>query len=254
MRTEPDSMPRHPSLDAFRSATAQDLTHLALLHNAELDDALLERLLRARFPHGLGLRLRGAEGLAARDFLALALTELAPPLSRADLDELAADYAAIYLTYALHASPCESVWLDQENLAMQAPMFQVREFYRHHRLAAADWRIRPDDHLVLELHFLACLLEDEHPQALPEAARFLDEHLLRWLPRFAERVSARCATPFYAGAARLTAAYCDELRDLLAGLLRAPRPSAEEVEARMTPRPTASSAPLRYMPGASPSW
>lgn len=252
---EKTSMSAHaPTLDQFRAAAAQDLAFLATLHNAELDDELLGRLRDAGFPDALGLNLVGDTGRAARDLLARSLAGLAPPMSQEVRDELAADYAAIYLTYALHASPCESVWLDQENLAMQAPMFQVRDFYRHHRLAAADWRTRSDDHLVLELHFLSCLLQDEHPQALPEAACFLDEHLLRWLPRFAERVAARCATPFYAGAARLTAAYCDELRDLLAELLGTPRPSAEDVEARMQPRPAPGAAPLRYVPGLAPSW
>ena len=243
-----------PSLPDFRAAIAQDLTCLATLHNAELDDPLLARLKESGFPAALGLQLTGEAGRSAAYFLARAMEGLAAPMSIAARDELAADYAAIYLTYALHASPCESVWLDQENLAMQAPMFQVRDFYRHHRLAAADWRTRPDDHLVLELHFLACLLQDDHPEALAEAARFLDQHLLRWLPRFAERVVARCATPFYAGAASLTAAYCDELRDLLAGLLGQPRPSPEEVEARMQPHPNPSEAPLTYMPGVAESW
>lgn len=243
-----------PPLELFRAAAALDLGTLARMHNAELDDATLAQLRLAGFPEGLGLRLQGAAGLEAMAFMVRALDELTPPLSCGALDELAADYAAIYLTYALHASPCESVWLDQENLGMQAPMFQVRAFYRHFDLAAANWRMRPDDHLVIELHFLACLMGDEHPQALPEAARFLDEHLLRWLPRFAERVSARCATPFYAGAARLTAAYCDELRDILAGLLGEPRPTAEAVEARMRPRPSSQTVPLTYVPGAAPSW
>lgn len=243
-----------PTLDQFRAAAAQDLTYLAALHNAELDDALLGRFRDAGFPDALSLNLSGDTGRAARDLLARSLAELTPPMSLEARDELAADYAAIYLTYALHASPCESVWLDQENLAMQAPMFQVRDFYRHHRLAAANWRTRPDDHLVLELHFLVCLLQDDHPLALPEAARFLDEHLLRWLPRFADRVALRCATPFYSGAASLTAAYCDELRELLAELLGVPRPSAEEVEARMQPRPSVGTAPMQYMPGVAPSW
>ena len=47
-------------------------------------------------------------------------------------DDLAADYAAIYLTYALRASPCESVWLDEDHLVMQGPTFAVREFYKRH--------------------------------------------------------------------------------------------------------------------------
>jgi TorA maturation chaperone TorD len=233
---------------------ALDLGTLAVLHNAELDDAILGQLKLAGFPEGIGLRLTGDAGREAMVFLSQAMDQLSSPLSCDDLNDLAADYAAIYLTYGLHASPCESVWLDQENLGMQAPMFQVREFYRHFDLTAANWRMRPDDHLVIELHFLSCLMGDEHPQALPEAARFLDEHLLRWLPRFADRVSARCATPFYAGTARLTAAYCHELRDILAGLLGEARPTAEEVEARMQPRAAPQAMPMNYVPGVAPSW
>jgi TorA maturation chaperone TorD len=242
------------TLALFREAVAQDLNTLATLHHAEMNDALLGELAAANFPDGIGLRLLGDDGMLAIVLMRQAMMELRAPLAQPVLDELAADYAAIYLTYAYHASPCESVWLDQENLAMQAPMFQVREFYKLFDLVAADWRTRPDDHLVLELMFLAALFRDEHPQALPEAARFLDTHLLRWLPLFGRRVAARCATPFYAGTARLTAAYCDELRDLLADLLGEARPSAEEVEACMRPRQVAEVAPVTFFPGLAPSW
>jgi TorA maturation chaperone TorD len=235
-------------------AIGSDLQGLALLHHTELTDETIDRLGSAGFPDGLGLRLINEKSVRALELMRASLAELSAPMSQAQSDELAADYAAIYLTYAYQASPCESVWLDQENLGMQAPMFQVREFYRLFDLEAENWRMRSDDHLCLELHFLAALMRDEHPQALPEAARFLDEHLLRWLPLFARRVSARCATPFYAGAALLTEAYCDELRDLLAVLLGEQRPSPEEVEARMTPRPTATAAPMAYVPGIAPSW
>jgi len=245
---------KEETLALFREAVAQDLNALATLHHAELDEVQLGQLKMAGFPDGIGLRLLGDDGMRAIMLMRQAMAELSAPLAPAVLDELAADYAAIYLTYAYHASPCESVWLDQENLAMQAPMFQVREFYKLFDLVAADWRTRPDDHLVLELLFLAALFRDEHPQALPEAARFLDTHLLRWLPLFGQRVAARCATPFYAGAARLTAAYCDELRDLLADLLGEARPSAEEVEARMRPRQVAEVAPVTFFPGLAPSW
>lgn len=242
------------TLALFREAVAQDLNTLATLHHAELNDALLGELAAANFPDGIGLRLLGDDGMRAIVLMRQAMAELRAPLAPAVQDELAVDYAAIYLTYGYHASPCESVWLDQENLAMQAPMFQVREFYKLFDLVAANWRTRPDDHLVLELLFLAALFRDEHPQALPEAARFLDTHLLRWLPLFGQRVATRCATPFYAGTALLTAAYCDELRDLLADLLGEARPSAEEVEARMRPRQVAEVAPVTFFPGLAPSW
>jgi len=242
------------TLEAFRSAVALDLITHAVLHNAELDDVTLSTLKLCAFPHGLGMRLKSQAGKEALAMMDDAIQRLTSPMTQDTLDELAADYAAIYLTYAYRASPCESVWLDQEGLGMQAPMFQVREFYRRYDLAATNWRMRPDDHLVIELHFLACLMQDDHPQALPEAARFMDEHLLRWLPQFARRVAACCATPFYAAAALLTAAYCEELRDVLADLLSAPRPRPEEVEARMQPRQNVRVEPLQYLPGLAPSW
>jgi len=248
------NVPASDTLEVFRTAVSRDLMTLAVLHNAELDDVTLARLKLCGFPQMLGLRLKSPAAEQALALMDNAVQGLSSPMTQGTLDELAADYAAIYLTYAYRASPCESVWLDQEGLAMQAPMFQVREFYRHFDLATHNWRMRPDDHLVIELHFLACLMQDEHPQALPEAARFMDEHLLRWLPLFARRVAARCATPFYAGAALLTAAYCEELRDVLADLLGAPRPSPEEVEARMQPRQSERAEPLQYMPGIAPSW
>lgn len=243
-----------PCLEDFRAAAALDLITLAALHHAELDDERLAQLRLVGFPESMGVRLMSEPGREATALMCAAVQQLPTPMPQALRDELAADYAAIYLTYAYRASPCESVWLDQENLGMQAPMFQVREIYRRYQLAAPDWRMRPDDHLVLELHFLAHLMQDDHPEALAEAARFLDEHLLRWLPLFAQRVSHRCATAFYAGAVRLTAAYCDELRDLLAALLGVPRPSAAEIEARMQPRSAPRETLLAYVPGVAPSW
>lgn len=53
-------------------------------------------------------------------------------LPASSVDELAADYAAIYLTHALRASPHESVWRDDDHLMLQGPTFAVRAFYRRH--------------------------------------------------------------------------------------------------------------------------
>ncbi|MGI9452016.1 MAG: TorD/DmsD family molecular chaperone, partial [Geminicoccaceae bacterium] len=80
-------------------------------------------------------------------------------------------------------------------------------------------------------------------------------HLLRWIDRFAEQVKARCATPYFTGVATLTAAYVDELRGLLAEILDEPRPTAEEMEARMQPeKPGPCGAPAPYVPGSGPGW
>jgi putative dimethyl sulfoxide reductase chaperone len=86
-----------------------------------------------------------------------------------------------------------------------------------------------------------------------EAARFLDEHLLRWIGLFSERVAGRCATRYFAGLNSLTSAYLEELRGHLEKILDEPRPAAEEIQRRME-RAGLKAEPIAFMPGAAPGW
>ena len=96
----------------------------------------------------------------------------------------------------------------------------------------------------------------ETEQYREKITAFLDEHLLRWLPEFAARVAARCATPFYAGLCIFTAGYMDEMRGLLADVLGEPRPTPEEIEQRMKPASvhTVELPDPKFVPGSAPSW
>ena len=241
-------------LDTFYRAVADDLEMLALLHDKEPDAELLEALRDSDFPAGFGLKLVGESGLRALETMRHAVRALPDPLTGRLIDELAADYADIYLNHTLHASPLESVWIDEEQLTCQESMFQVRSWYEHFGLSAEDWRLRPDDHLVLQLQFLSMLFaQAENETSLEQAARFMDDHLLRWLDAFAQRVAHRCATAYFAGVALLTAAYCEELRDLMAMILGQSRPSAEEIDERMTQKRRSEEVSLSYMPGLGPA-
>ena len=238
---------------------AEDLGLLAGVQDRELGHEAIQALQQLQFPGCLHFPPERELGSEAITVLGQAMQVLLDP-SPEVLDELAADYADIYLNHSIQASPLESVWLDEEGLTMQEPMFQVREWYSRFGMAVENWRIRSDDHLVLQLQFLSHLIGGRvngglsREERLAEAARFLDEHLLRWIEEFARRVAGRCGTPFYAGVAMLTAAYLDELRDVLAELLGEPRPTAEEIEERMKPKPEVVEVPLTYMPGTAPSW
>lgn len=246
------------TLALFRTAAADDLRLLASLHDRELDGERIHALWLEGYEDFLGLRLMGAPAHRALGLLRAGLTDIPSSLGAESLDRLAADYADIYLTNGLRASPCESVWLDEDGLVMQGPMFDVRACYSRHGLAVPDWRRRSDDHLVHQLQFLAFLLAPDEGQEgadLTEVARFLDEHPLLWIDRFAERVAARCETRFYAGLALLTAAYLDELRGVLADLAQVPRPSPEEMEARRRPAVAlAVPPPSTFVPGSGPVW
>lgn len=242
-------------LDDFCRLVAEDLRTLAMLHDRELDRTRIEALQRSDNHDFLGLALTGTRGKEILAFWQHGIDQIPNQPSEHDLDQLAADYAAIYLNNSFQVSPCESVWLDEESLTMQEPMFQIRNWYAKYRLAVPDWRRRTDDHLVHQLEFMAYLAELRTDEGLADLARFLDEHPLRWLEGFAERLLHRAGTPFYAALGMLTYVYLDQLRDLLAELLDEARPSAEEIEQRMNPRPDpVQEVPVQFMPGTSPSW
>lgn len=250
------SLQTEPSPDllrTFRVHVAEDLQLLATLHDREPDAALLKQLGELDFPACLTLLPENKAGSEAMVLMQRALSALPDEPGQPALDELAADYASIYLNHNIGASPEESVWLDDDNLMCQMSMFQVRSWYEFHGLGIPDWRLRPDDHLVYELQFIARLLQrDDQWESLDQAATFMDEHLLRWLGNFGERVLARCDTPYYAGVAALTATYCEQLRDILAEVLDKSRPSAEEIEERMQPRQQPEQVAVTFLPGTGP--
>ena len=240
-------------LETFRRHVAEDLQVLATIHDHEPDAALLKQLKEADFPSSLTLLPNTGPGIEAMTLVQQALSALSTDPDQEILDELAADYASIYLNHNISASPEESVWLDEDSLMCQQSMFQVRSWYESHGLEIPDWRLRPDDHLVYELQFIAFLLgRDEQMETLEKTATFMDEHLLRWLGNFGERVLVRCDTPWFAGIAALTAAYCEELRDILAEVLQQPRPTREEIEERMQPKQRPEAVPVSFTPGMGP--
>lgn len=241
-------------LESVCGAIADDLHVLAALHDREASLDLLVFLRDIEFPRHMALAVVSDRVREAATLFSNALDSLNESPGKQALDELAADYAAIYLNNACHASPCESVWVDLEGLALQEATFQIRSWYRHFGLVVENWRKRSDDHLVAQLHFVELLLRRANDVDVKEIARFMDEHLLRWLPAFSARVAGRCATQFYAGAALLTAAYCEDVRDLLAEIVGEPRPSAEEIEKRMKPKQDTKAVPVVFHPGTAPSW
>lgn len=239
-------------------ALAEDAATLALLHDRELTASVLADLRQLGFPANLGLVPAGEACMAAFELMRMAVLSSPPARDVGALDELAADFAGIYLTGAFGASPCESYWLSDDHLVCQDAMFDLRAIYAGHGLAAPDWRKRPDDHLVFQLQFLARRLEtaasDEDWRALAE---FMDFHLLRWLPDFSRRVADRCATMFYAALALLTDAWIEQVRTLIADQLREPRPSREEITLRLGSRREIEpeAVPVAFVPGGSrPGW
>lgn len=226
-------------------ALAEDLAQLIRLHDRELDIETIAALQAVSFPDNLALVPAEAAAL---------LCQAVPVLVAMPLESLAADYAAVYLTGACGASPCESVWTSDEGLQCEAPMFELARLYADHGLVVADRRQRYDDHLVCQLQFLQHLLLQPAPE-WQVVVCVLDEHLGYWIGDFAQRVAARSDNAFYAGLALLTAQWLDALRGLVADLAGLPRTPHEVIEQRINSRQVSavqSVAPIRFMPGTGP--
>jgi len=235
----------------LRAALAEDLDQLIRLHDRELDGETLAALRAADFPGGFALLADDAGAKATYANMAAALRE---PVT---LDELAADYAAIYLTNSFGASPYESVWLSDEHLACDRPMFELREIYAASGWRAPNWRRRFDDHLVLQLQYLRQVLGNAVVD-LEKLANFIDQHIGYWLPDWAQRVSAHCDTRFYAALAELSYFWLRHFRELLADIHDLPLPSREQMAALISRKlalDKADVAPIRFMPGGQgASW
>lgn len=138
-----------------------------------------------------------------------------------DADEAAANF---YTLFGMNVFPYQSVFLDPEGLMNGIETERVRASYRRMGFVA-DEANEPADHLAHELDALAFLCQaeaeawedgrsDMAAYAQQLQARFLDEHLLRWLPAFSATVR-RHADPFFAEVTNLTWGLAAERRRLL---------------------------------------
>jgi TorA maturation chaperone TorD len=142
-------------------------------------------------------------------------------------ENLQGDYTRLFIGPGkVIVPPWESVYFDDDRLIFQEQTLEVREWYRRFGLEAEHLHREPDDHIGLELAFLAHLAqlgiaepEDggqgvDLEQILQKQKDFLSEHLLRWAPTFCEQVCDKANTLFYRGAALLTRGALTELTQL----------------------------------------
>lgn len=239
------------------SAIGDDLALLARLHDREIDAGLIASLRAWPVADWFALRLEGEEFEQAAELLKEALARAPEPMTERALDEMAAEYAAIYLNHTYRISACESFWMGEDGLERQDAMFDVRRCYARLGLRAPNWRVRADDHIAYQLAFLAQVagaLGD--PQIGAQVAEFMRQHPLAWIPAFAGRVARRSLSPFYAGTALLTASY---LTNLAGALARYHGVDVTPVERKMATQPplqgpTCADPPPRYTPGLGPGW
>jgi TorA maturation chaperone TorD len=117
------------------------------------------------------------------------------------------DYHRLFLGPGhILAPPWESVYRSDEHVLFGHTTLEVREAYRQMGFVVANSE-EPDDHIGLELLFVAIL--SEKSAAGDSASRhardaFFGQHLLQWVPIFCADVAGHAATNLYRGLAKLT--------------------------------------------------
>lgn len=109
------------------------------------------------------------------------------------------------------ASPWESVYRSKEHLLFDKTTYQVREQFHQFGLQFIHENNEPDDHLILELEFMAylndlCLQEEDSEklaELLTKQIQFLDDHLCQWIPLFTDKIIKATNSDLYKGAGLL---------------------------------------------------
>lgn len=151
------------------------------------------------------------------------------------LEALEVDYTRLFAGLSERygpPAPFESVAL--ESRVMGDSTFEVEAAYREAGFDPPVPEAGPPDHLGAELRFLslACYREMEARQAGDRAAaaawvererRFLDEHLLAWVPAHCERLAQTAETPLYRAVASLIGQACRMDREEVTAILHQAR-------------------------------
>jgi TorA maturation chaperone TorD len=143
------------------------------------------------------------------------------------LSDLQADYTPLFIGPGkVLAPPYESVHFSSDRLMFQKETLQVRQWYARFGLQSEKIYNEPDDHIGLELIFMAHLAsqaavaagqgDDETLDRMLEAQReFASKHLFRWAFRWCDQVCEHTRTDFFRGIALMTRGSLLEIAEML---------------------------------------
>ena len=142
-------------------------------------------------------------------------------------EEMAAEYAGLFLgVRGVPLHPSESLYIGKEKLIMQEPREEVLAVYRQEGLGKIKQFTEPEDHVAIELHFMALLCErcaasakarefDEMRRLIQMQQEFLRDHLARWLPSLSQDVERGSHITFYDGVAKFATGYVELDKEVL---------------------------------------
>jgi TorA maturation chaperone TorD len=103
----------------------------------------------------------------------------------------------------------ESVYVAPEPVMFGGCTLDVRRWYDRHGIQIKNIRREPDDHIGLELMFLARLMEIDPA----EAEEFFTKHIAPWYGKFFKMMEQYATTGFYRGLALMIRCVCEDVEE-----------------------------------------
>lgn len=136
--------------------------------------------------------------------------------------ELSDDFFRLFAVSGLPLAPAYASIYVKRNEGSSQSQERVTEFYESYRWKFLSRTKFPDDHLGVELLFLTRMIDkylmlDDEPCRLEmrkEIKRYIDHHLLSWVPHWNEDIQEHANTLCYRGIGTLIHASIEDLQGL----------------------------------------
>lgn len=206
----------YKDLAAACAARSETYQLLSRLFRKEVDQELLTELSGKEYPYGTGNSKVDAGYLKIATFLSNTwpntITDLAVDFVRTFIGHGNDSYACAY--------PFESVYTSRERLLMMGARTEVLAIYRSQGLDKSDDWNEGEDHVSLELEFMATMAQrstdallagevERGDELLSVQRNFLADHLASWVPMFTADMKRFAKTDLYQGLALLTEGYLE---------------------------------------------
>jgi TorA maturation chaperone TorD len=121
------------------------------------------------------------------------------------------------------APPYESVYRSRDHLMFDKQTSEVREFYNSYGWESKFKGNIPDDHLGIEMLFLTLMIEKYlefedktcEDEMKNEIRRFINQHLLSWIPEWNSHLQEHSRTMGYKGIGNLLYACIEDINGLM---------------------------------------
>lgn len=151
-----------------------------------------------------------------------------------DFQELHWDFTRLFVgPFELPTPPWESSYVRKDGLLFQETTMKIRQLYEKYGMEVTDFNIEADDHIGLELDFIYHLNElciqlaessdglalDRINLLLREQHRFINDHLLKFVPELSQSIKNEANTQFFVGLAKILNHYTQMDSEVLQELM-----------------------------------